>query len=319
MRVAFFGSPEFAAASLRALLLSKHGVVGVITQPDRAAGRGLKLEPPPVKTLAAEHQIPVHQPEKLNQESTFAFLNSVKPDILVVVAFSGFLGAKLLSYCKTPPINVHPSMLPDLRGAAPMQWAVIRGYSKTGVTTQFMVKEMDAGDVLLQIPALIDLNESYLDVHNRLKAVGGDLLVKTLDQLEAGSLQAIPQNSAHVTFAPLLKKDDGKIAWAKSPALTVHNQVRGLYPWPSAYTWHQGKRVKILKTLVSNLSKNSLQPGSLKVDHQEIVWVGCADSALQILELQPEGKRAMPAVDFYRGLQSHISKDQLFQFQETLP
>ena len=148
MRVVFFGSPDFALGSLEALLGSGHQVVGVVTQPDRPAGRGLQTTPPPVKVRAAAAAIPILQPEKVNSQATYDFLSALKPDILVVVAYGEFLGEKLLKHCRFPPVNVHPSLLPDLRGAAPVQWALLRGYRRTGITTQFMQKEMDAGDVL---------------------------------------------------------------------------------------------------------------------------------------------------------------------------
>jgi methionyl-tRNA formyltransferase len=169
VKVVFFGSPEFAVASLEALLASHHQVVGVVTQPDRPAGRGLKLEPPAVKVLALKHNLPIHQPEKVNCQETYDFLDRLDPDILTVIAYGGFLGKKLLEPRRFPPVNVHPSLLPDLRGAAPMQWALLRGYPATGVTTQFMVKEMDAGDVLLQTNDPIGEDENAAELQNRLK------------------------------------------------------------------------------------------------------------------------------------------------------
>ena len=184
MRCIFFGSPEFALGSLEALLGSDHKVAGIVTQPDRPAGRGLQPVAPAVKRRALPTGIPIHQPEKINSEETYSFLTSLRPDILVVVAYGEFLGERLLKFCKLPPVNVHPSLLPDLRGAAPVQWALLRGYRRTGITTQFMTKEMDAGDVLLQEEFPVSENDTAKDLLDRFSAEGGRLLVSTLDGLE---------------------------------------------------------------------------------------------------------------------------------------
>lgn len=304
MKCVFFGSPDFALGSLSALLASKHNVLGVITQPDRPAGRGLRLEPPAVKKLAQEHSLPILQPEKVNCEETYSFLENLKPDVLCVVAYGGFLGARLLGFCKTPPINVHPSLLPDLRGAAPMQWALLRGYKSSGVSTQFMVKEMDAGDVLLQTITDIDPNETAKELQDRLKVVGGDLLVHTLDQLEASTLRPTPQDSSKATFAPLLNKEDGHIRWDECDATTIHNQARALYPWPGAYTGQNHKRVKILKTRVLSEQPTGKTPGSF-YEKDGALLVHCATGVLQVLELQPEGKRPLLPHDFLNGIKGH--------------
>lgn len=300
MNCVFFGSPEFAVASLDALLASKHKVVGIITQPDRPAGRGLRLEAPAVKKRALEKGIPILQPEKVNAQETYDFLERVKPDVLAVVAYGEFLGSRLLSFCKTPPINVHPSLLPELRGAAPMQWALIRGHKKSGVTTQFMVKEMDAGDILLQKEEMIAENDTAKDLHDRWSILGGKLLVETLSLLEAGQLKPRAQDSSAASLAPLLSKEQGLIHWSKEDAQTIHNKVRGLFPWPSAHTSIQQKRVKILKTKISALPGKS--PGELWKNGDQL-FVGCKSGALEILELQPEGKRAMLPKEFLNGMQ----------------
>lgn len=302
MRCVFFGSPDFAVASLEALLASSHEVVGVVSQPDRPAGRGLKLEPPAVKKLALRHQLPVLQPEKVNCEATYEFLGGLNPDILVVVAYGGFLGAKLLSFCRFAPVNVHPSLLPDLRGAAPMQWAVLRGYKNTGVSTQFMVKEMDAGDVLLQVPAEIGPNESSKELQDRLRIVGGALLVKTLDGLADGSIRPKAQDGSKATFAPLLTKEQGLVRFDSADAAAIHNQIRGLYPWPGAYSHHQGKRVKLLRSLAST-EPNRGPAGGFWFSGERL-FVNCRDHALELLEIQPEGKRPQLPREFSNGIQS---------------
>lgn len=300
MKCVFFGSPEFAVASLEALLASGHEVLGVVTQPDRPAGRGMKPEPPAVKKLALQHNLPILQPEKVNCEDTYAFLERLQPEILVVVAYGGFLGKKLLAWGKYPPVNVHPSLLPDLRGAAPMQWSVLRGYRDTGVTTQFMVKEMDAGDVLLQVPATIGPDESSKELQDRLKVVGGELIVKTLTGLENGSVQPRAQDGSKATFAPLLTKEQGLARFASESAETIHNQVRGLYPWPGAYTFHQGKRVKLLRSKLTQEPSRG-EPGSFWFSADRL-FVSCRTGALELLSVQPEGKRAVLPREFENGI-----------------
>lgn len=300
MKCVFFGSPEFAVASLEALLASEHQVLGVVTQPDRPAGRGMKLEPPAVKKLALQHNLPILQPEKVNCEETYAFLERLQPEILVVVAYGGFLGKRLLSWGKFPPVNVHPSLLPDLRGAAPMQWSVLRGYRDTGVTTQFMVKEMDAGDVLLQVPATIGPDETSKELQDRLKVVGGELIVKTLTGLADGSVKPHPQDGSKATFAPLLTKEQGLARFSAESASTIHNQVRGLYPWPGAYTFHQGKRVKLLRSKLSTEPSRG-EPGSFWFNGDRL-FVACRTGTLELLEVQPEGKRAVLPREFENGI-----------------
>lgn len=302
MKCVFFGSPEFAVASLSALLQSSHSVVGVITQPDRPAGRGLKLEPPAVKRLALENGLPILQPEKVNCDETYAFLEKLQPDILVVVAYGGFLGKRLLEFCRFAPVNVHPSNLPDLRGAAPMQWALLNGYKETGVSTQFMVKEMDAGDILLQVPYQIGENENAKELQDRLKVVGGDLLVKTLDGLESNSIIPKKQDGTKATFAPLLSKDHGRIRFSSSSAQHIHNQVRGLFPWPGAFTHLQGKRIKVLRTVVSE-KKISGPPGTFAIEENRL-FAQTKEGVLEILELQPEGKKPLLPQEFENGIQN---------------
>jgi methionyl-tRNA formyltransferase len=300
VKCVFFGSPEFAVASLEALLSSEHKVLGVVTQPDRPAGRGMKLEPPAVKKLALARGLPILQPEKVNCEETYAFLERLGPEILAVVAYGGFLGKRLLSWGKFPPVNVHPSLLPDLRGAAPMQWAVLRGYARTGVTTQFMVKDMDAGDVLLQVPADIGPDESSKELQDQLKEVGGALLVQTLTGLENGTIQPRPQNGAAATFAPLLSKEQGLARFSTETAETIHNQVRGLYPWPGAYAFHQGRRVKLLRSRRSSEPPRG-EPGSFWFQENRL-FVACRSGCLELLEVQPEGKRALLPREFENGI-----------------
>lgn len=304
MRIVFFGSPEFAVANLEAVLKSKHQVVGVITQPDRPAGRGMALSPSAVKKIALRENLPVFQPEKLNREETYAWLSALKPDLLVVVAYGEFLGERLLKFCSRPPVNVHPSLLPDLRGAAPMQWALLRGYARSGVSTQFMVKEMDAGDVLLQEEFSISPDENAQELQDRLKPICGQLLVNTLDALETNAITPRPQDPTRVTFAPLLEKEAGLLRWKSETAAHLHNQVRGLFPWPSAFTFLGGKRCKILRSkvpLAQDAPQRDAAPGEF-VFFGDAVFVRAKDSWLQVLELQPEGKRPLLPREFANGI-----------------
>lgn len=313
MKCVFFGSPLFASASLEALLKSKHSVVGVITQPDRPSGRGLKLEPPPVKKLALSHGIPIWQPEKVNTSATYDWLKNLQPDILVVVAYGEFLGEKLLTFCSHPPINVHPSLLPDLRGAAPMQWAVLKGYKETGVSTQFMAKQMDAGDILLQTKETIGENETSGELQERLRWVGASLLIATLDTLADDKLIPTAQDHAKATHAPLLKKEMGQISWKNTPADTLHNLIRGLSPWPGAFSFLAGKRVKLLQSrrvVSGTLPLGRSAPGTIRC-HGDQLFVACSDAWLEILQLQGEGKRAALPRDFVNGMKGQSENTEL--------
>lgn len=304
MRVVFFGSPDFAVASLEALHQSRHRVVGVVTQPDRPANRGMALEPPAVKKFALANGLEILQPEKVNTEEVFRWLESLNPDVLVVVAYGEFLGSRLLQFCRVPPINLHPSLLPELRGAAPIQWSLIRGYSISGVTTQFMAKEMDAGDVLLQEEVQIDSEENSGELFERMKKIGAEVLVKTLDLLEAGRLSPKPQDGARATFAPLLQKEQGLVPWSNITAVDAHNLIRGLFPWPGAHSIFQGKRVKILKssstTPLVRWGEHS-PPGTFTI-HGNSLLVRCNDTLLEVLLVQPEGKRPMLPREFANGI-----------------
>ncbi|HEY8280694.1 MAG TPA: methionyl-tRNA formyltransferase [Bdellovibrionota bacterium] len=282
---------------------SKHQVVGVITQPDRPAGRGMKLEPPPVKTHALKAGLPILQPEKVNSDTTYKFLNSLRPDVLAVVAYGEFLGAELLNCCPFKAVNVHPSLLPDLRGAAPVQWALIRGYRKTGVTTQVMSEKMDAGDILLQKEFEVGETECAKSMLERLSPECGKLLVLTLDGLAAGSITPRKQNPSQATFAPILKKEDGLVKFNECNAWTAHNRIRGLHPWPGAYSFINKKRVKILRSTMARGQQPQSGPGSFWMDSGHM-YVVCQEGVLEILELQPEGKRAMLPKEFENGIRA---------------
>lgn len=303
MRVVFLGSPEFAVHSLEALAASRHEIVGVITQPDRPAGRGLKTQAPAVKRAAEARGFAVFQPESINAPETLDWIREKNPDILAVVAFGEFLGKNVLRACRLPPVNVHPSLLPELRGAAPIQWALVRGLAESGVSTQFMVSKMDAGDILLQESVRLGENETAADLHDRLGRLGGELLVRTLTGLEQNTVQPRPQDDARATFAPLLTKADGNIRWQRS-AKEIHNQIRGLYPWPGATTTFLGQKVKLLRSRLPQAAASpqaALAVGEF-VLFGSAIFVGTGSGMIEILELQPEGKRAMLPQEFANGI-----------------
>lgn len=304
MRVVFLGSPTFAVAALQALCRSKHQVVSVITQPDRPAGRGLKLLAPPVKEFALAQNIPVLQPDSVNSPECLAAIAALDPDILTVVAYGEFLKKPVLAMGKFPPVNVHPSLLPELRGAAPVPWAIVRGYKESGITVQKLALKMDAGDILRQIKAPIGENETSAEVLERFAQLGGDLLVETLDALAANTVTPKAQDEAKMTIAPLLKREDGYIDWSRS-AETIHNLVRGLSPWPAASCLAEGQRLKILSTKLASksLPLAAVAPGVL-VESGRQVFVGTGAGFLELLQVQPEGKRSMLPGDFLNGMKS---------------
>lgn len=315
MRVVFLGSPDFAVASLAELLKSSHEVVGVVSQPDRPAGRGLSLKAPAVKTFALEHGIEVLQPETVNTPEALDWIRSKRPDILAVVAYGEFLKKAVREICSFAPVNVHPSLLPDLRGAAPIQWALIRGYKISGVTTQFMVAKMDAGDVLLQEETEIGADESSADLFARLAPAGGRLLVETLDGLQAGKIQPRPQDESKATLAPLLDKALGEIHWEKS-ALEIHNLVRGTSPWPGAHTKLAAQKIKILKTKVvaaSEAPPRQGKPGEFTLFGENLL-VATGSGWLSVESLQPEGKRALLPPEFVNGIKGRQDTNVPFQF-----
>ncbi|MDR1668360.1 MAG: methionyl-tRNA formyltransferase [Oscillospiraceae bacterium] len=285
MRIAFFGTPDFARASLAALLdMPEHTVAGVFTQPDRAKGRGMKLTASPVKELAERHGIPVFQPVKMRDGTALTALRSLKPDLAAVVAYGRMLPKDMLDEPGLGCINLHASLLPELRGAAPIQWAVARGFAKTGVTTQKMAEECDAGDILLREETPIGADETAGDLHDRLRDLGASLLQKTIRAIADGTANPAPQDHAKATYAPILKKEDGVIDLSR-PAAEIGCLIRAMNPWPGAAL------------------------GALKVHRARIVpggsgakYIRCGDGGvLELLEVQAPGGRRMSAEDYFRG------------------
>lgn len=299
LRVVFFGTPQFAVPTLDRLIASSHTVVGVVTQPDRPRGRGQKMSDGPVKARAMSAGIPVLQPATLKDPHVVAEIAALSADIGVVAAYGKILTEAILH---TPPlgmVNVHASLLPRYRGAAPVHRAVIAGDAQTGVTIMRVVKALDAGMMLATVRRAIDADETSEDVERDLSERGADLLVSTLDRMARGSVHEEPQDDARATYAPRLTKEDGVIDWSR-PAVDVHNLIRGLYPWPHAYTYWRGRRLIVLRSSPSSGTTHAL-PGVVIAAHSEELRVATGEGHLQILELQAEGKRPMTAREFLAG------------------
>lgn len=302
MVVVFFGTPQFAVPTLRRLLDSSHSVTGVITQPDRPRGRGHKITHAPVKALALERAIPVFQPDRLKPPDVADTLRRWQPDLGVVAAYGRIIPEHLLTIPRFGTINVHASLLPKYRGAAPVHRAVINGEGKTGVTIMRVVKELDAGSMFAKVTRPIGPDETSDVVETALAEMGADLLVTVVDQLAAGITREEPQDDRQATYAPRLTKEEGLVDWTQT-ALQIHNCVRGLYPWPHAYTFFNGARLIVLRSAVANRRAGSSDtfPGTILEVTPEAIHVATGDGELMILEVQPEGRRAMRVHDFLLG------------------
>ena len=299
MRVVFMGTPDFAVASLDALITAGHDVVAVITQPDRPKGRGNKLAFPEVKTRALELNIPVYQPASVKDEDFLQLLQGYQPDVIVVVAFGRILPQAVLDLPPYGCVNVHGSLLPEYRGAAPIQRAVLDGRTETGVTTMRMDIGMDTGDMLLQAKLPITDEDTTGTMFDKLAALGGNLLIDTLTGLEQGSIVPEKQDDAKATHAARILKEDEVIDWTND-AQKIFCQVRGLAPAPGAYTLWGGERLKVWKARVNNKNTGKA-PGTLVEIGKDALLVQTGNGCLEVLELQPAGKKAMPAKAFCNG------------------
>ena len=297
MRVVFMGTPDIAATCLKKILADGFEVVGVYTQPDRPKGRGMKMVFSPVKEVALAHDLPVFQPENFRQEETVQQLRDLKPDICAVVAYGRILPQKVLDVPTYGCINIHASILPQYRGSAPYQWAVLDGQKETGVSAMYLVREMDAGDVIEISKTPIGENETAGELLDRLAVLGADLLSKTLTRFTQGPVPATPQDPAKVSFAPMLEKTMCPIDWTKS-AQQVHDHVRGLHPWPVATMQLQGKLFKVHQTRVV---PGSGQPGQILGLTKTGLVMACGQGAVEIRSLQAEGGKRMAAPDYFRG------------------
>ena len=298
MRVVFMGTPDFAVPCLQALLDAGHEVCGVYTQPDKPVGRKQILTPPPVKTLALENNIPVYQPETFRDAEPVAELQNLQPELIVVVAYGKLLPKSVLDIPPYGCVNVHGSLLPKYRGAAPIQWAALNGDAVTGVTTMYMGEGLDTGDMLLKAETKIDPDETSGELFDRLSQLGASLLVETVEGLSKKAIEREPQEESLASHTKKIDKSLCPIDWSKD-ALTIHNQVRGLSPWPVATTTFHGKTLKIHKTGRCSESYSGA-PGEVLVKNGRY-FVCCGTGVLELLEVQYEGSKRMNAADFFRG------------------
>lgn len=299
MRIVFMGTPEFAVPCLERLLEDGHEVAGVFTQPDKPKGRGYTMAPPPVKQAAQKAGIPVFQPVSVKTEEALAQLRALAPALIVVVAYGKILPKAVLEFPEYGCINVHASLLPRLRGSAPIQWAILRGDQKSGVTTMYMDTGVDTGDMLLKAETKIEKDETAGELHDELSGLGAQLLSETLSDLQAGTLQRFPQPDGESTDAPMLDKSLCPIDWTR-PAQEIHNQIRGLSPWPTAVTKLHGKGLKVhASSLTDAVCK---QPAGTVIGADGELRVACGGGgALALLCLQSEGGKRMAAADYLCG------------------
>lgn len=308
-RIVFMGTPEFAVASLDALVQEGFNVVGVITAPDKPAGRGMKLQESAVKKYAAEHGLHILQPEKLKNPAFIEELQALRADVQVVVAFR-MLPEIVWDMPPLGTINLHASLLPQYRGAAPINWAVINGEKQTGVTTFKLQHQIDTGNILLQEKIDIGGDETAGELHDEMKTVGAKLLVKTIQQLAAGTLQEITQDDFAATqqitlkHAPKIFTETCKIDWSK-PAEDIHNLIRGLSPYPAAFTHLDGKLLKVFRSS-KEVKEHSLQPGTIQSDGKTYLKYACVNGFINLLDIQLEGKKRMGVEDFLRGYKVQV-------------
>ncbi|WP_195250793.1 methionyl-tRNA formyltransferase [Romboutsia sp. 1001713B170207_170306_H8] len=299
MKIVFMGTPDIAVGCLQKIIDEKHDILGVVTQPDKPVGRGKKMGMPPVKELALKYDIPVYQPIKVRDEEFVKILKDLNPDLIVVVAFGQILPKAILDIPKFGCVNVHVSLLPKYRGAAPINWVIINGEEKTGVTTMYMDEGLDTGDMILT--SEFELNDEMTagELHDVMKEEGAKVLKETIDLIAKGEAPRIPQNHEEFTYAPMMNKTLGQIDFSK-PAKEIHNLVRGVNPWPSAYTTYKDQTMKVWKTKVLDETSGT-NPGTiLKVD-KEGIRVSTKDNVLLIKEIQMPGKKRVLVEEYIKG------------------
>ncbi len=307
MRLLFLGTPDFAVPALEALVSHGHAVLAVISQPDRPRGRGQQPAAPPVKLCALRLNLPVHQPERIRQPEFVEWLASRKPEAMVIVGYGKIIPQSIIDIPPRGIINVHASLLPKYRGAAPVQWAIAGGETRTGVTTMRIDAGLDTGDILLQRETAIGPEETAVELGARLAVMGAELLIETLAGLEAGVIVPRPQDHSQASAAPMLTKEHGRIDWRRT-AHEIANQVRGFVPWPGAYTHWRGQLLHIWKARPGGTASGP--PGSLDATKSGLN-VACGQAtSLEILELQLEGRKRLPAAAFLRGC--HLVENDLF-------
>ena len=305
MKLVFMGTPDFAVFSLNALMEAGHRIVAVITQPDKPRGRGYTLMPPPVKVAAEAAGIPVYQPTTLKDDAFAHLLEELNPEGIVVVAYGKILPESVLRYPPFGCINVHGSLLPEYRGAAPMQRAILDGKATTGITTMYMDVGLDTGDMLLREELPIEENDNFETIHDKLGALGAELIVKTLAALEAGNAPRIPQNHEGATYAAKITKEDCLLRF-DTDARAVHNQIRGLSPIPLAFTHTpDGKLLKVTESRLADTETEHATPGEV-LSLEEGITVACRHGSILLTGVLPEGKSRMAATDFIRGRKINV-------------
>lgn len=299
MRIVFMGTPDYAVKTLEALISAGHEVAAVFAQPDKPVGRKQIMTPPPVKVCAEKHGITVYQPQSLKDGSTEEILRKTAPDVIAVVAYGKILPSKILEIPKYGCVNGHASLLPKYRGASPIQWCIVNGEKKTGVTTMLMDAGMDTGDILMTSETNIGDEETAEELFERLSDIGAELMVKTLSELEKGSLTPEKQDNEAATYAPIIKKEMARLDFEKMTAEEIHNAVRGYYSWPCAFFMLDGKRVKVIKSLVGEATQ--LKAGTVTESTEELV-ISCSDGiTVRLITVQPEGSKQMSAKQMLCG------------------
>lgn len=300
MRIVFMGTPDFAVPSLKRLIADGHEIAAVYTQPDKPKNRGMKLTPPPVKVVALEHDIPVLQPAKVRDEAVLEELAAFQPELIVVVAYGKILPKELIELPPMGCINVHSSLLPKYRGAAPINWAVINGEEETGVTIMDIAEALDAGDMIAKARTAIDPDESVETLHDRLAEMGAQLLSETVVSIANGTAVRTPQDDSQSTYAPMLSRELSPIDWNKT-AKEIHNQVRGLTPWPATTMEVAGTAFKVYAVEETG-TETGKAPGTLVGTDKKGILMACGDGkVLRITEVQAPGKKRMKAADYLRG------------------
>ena len=300
LRIVFLGTPAFAVPTLDALLTSRHRVVAVLTRPDRPRGRGQKTIAAPVKARAAAAGIPVHQPDRLRDPAVVDVLAALQADLGVVAAYGAILPESVIGAPRLGTINVHASLLPRYRGAAPVHRAIIAGERQTGVTIMRVVKRLDAGPMLASVTRPIGPEETSVEVERDLARLGATVLLEIVDRLAEGAVAETPQDEDAATYAPRLTKEDGALDWS-CPAARIHDSIRGLHPWPHAYSSLDGRRLILIASAIERLTSVSDTPGTILEAEGDRLVVATGDGALRLLQIQPEGKRSMSAREFLAG------------------
>ncbi|NMH71235.1 methionyl-tRNA formyltransferase [Bacillus sp. RO3] len=305
-KVIFMGTPDFSVPVLEALLDEHYDVIGVVTQPDRPVGRKRVLTPPPVKVAAQKHGIPVYQPEKIKHEDELNKVLALEPDLIVTAAFGQILPNALLEAPQHGCINVHASLLPELRGGAPIHYSILQGKEKTGITIMYMVEKLDAGDIISQVEVEIEERDHVGTLHDKLSVAGAKLLIETVPRLLAGDITPVKQDDSKATFARNIKREQEKIDWSRSGE-EIYNHIRGLHPWPVAYTTLENAVMKVWWG--EKVQGHSSVPGEIIKIEEDGFIVSSGDSVgIKVTDLQPSGKKRMSAKDYLRGAGSHLKE-----------